>query len=120
MAQKKSFGAGLTSLLGGAPATSTQRRQDRQPSIDPKADEAKEITQTSTRGKGRPRKTDGSKGAYFVVDAEQLAKVQTIARANGLQIKQVLGKALSMFLDEYEKKHGVIEPTRQTDIDELI
>lgn len=117
---KKSFGEGLTSLLGGAPTASTQRREQRQVQSDPSEAQAPEVAEPTQKSKGRPRKTDGSKGAFFVVDAEQLMKVQQIAKDNGLQIKQVLGKALATFIEAYEAKHGKITITESRDIDELI
>lgn len=115
MAKKFNIG----SIVGGAPVEATQRKEQRQTSNEPRKTTPAE-TRQATRGKGRPCKTDGSKGAYFVVDANQLAKVQQIAKDNGLQIKQVLGKALASFIDAYESKHGVIKIAEAKDINDLI
>lgn len=111
----KNFNIG--SIVGDAPKKATQRADERQAQV-PEA--SKVLYGGNARGKGRPRKTDGSKGAYFVVDAAQLAKVQQIAKDNGLQIKQVLGKALTLFIDAYEAKHGKVEISDHKDINDLI
>ena len=114
----KTFNIG--SIVGGAPVEATQRREHRQIKTDQSEAMPVEAAAHITRGKGRPRKTDGSKGAYFVVDADQLTKVQQIAKDNGLQIKQVLGKALASFIEAYEAKHGTIKVAAPKDINELI
>jgi len=115
MGKKFDIGA----IVGNAPVEATQRREQRQAKVDQTEVVAVEATPDVPR-RGRPRKTDGSKGAYFVVDAHQLAKVQQIAKDNGLQIKQIIGKALASFIEAYESKHGVIKVAPQKDIDDLI
>lgn len=113
----KTFNIG--NIVGGSPINATLPKDKRQSKGKESVVDEVVYSQT-TRGKGRPRKTDGSKGAYFVVDPEQLAKIQQIAKDNGLQIKQVLGKALSSFIEAYEAKHGTINVTQHKDINELI
>lgn len=89
------------------------------------AEKAKEdeefYTKQKVKGKkGRPKKTDGSIGAYFVVDPVQYEKMQAIAKQHGLQMKQLVGKAFAMFLSSYETKYGEVTTFENGNIDNLI
>jgi len=82
---KKDFSRGLDSLLGEGSTTKTGKPQT------PAQRKTKEIRAT------------------FIVNEVKLEKIKSLARTEGILIKDILDKALKDFILKWETKHGKIK-----------
>ncbi len=87
---KKDFSKGLDSLLGEGSTTKKAKPQTPAQSKT-KQSETKEVRAT------------------FIIDEEKLEKIKSLARTEGILIKDILDKALENFISKWEAKHGKIK-----------
>lgn len=90
---KKDFSKGLDSLLGEGPTTKKSKP-----------------VQSKTR----------ETRATFIVNEAKLEKIKSLARTEGILIKDILDKALENFISKWEAKHGKIKnPTINKNLERL-
>lgn len=94
---KKSFNAGLNSLLGESPTR-------------PEAAPQKIRRQTRKPGPA-PKHVGPVVRATFILDPDQLAKFKAIAYWERKDISEQLRGVIAEFVKAYEKKNGPVEPT---------
>jgi len=82
---KKDFSGGLGTVLGEGPTTKKAKPQT------PVQSKTKEIRAT------------------FIVNEVKLEKIKSLARTEGILIKDILDKALKDFISKWEAKHGKIK-----------
>ncbi len=82
---KKDFSKGLDSLLGEGSTTKKAKPQT------PVQSKTREIRAT------------------FIVNEAKLEKIKSLARTEGILIKDILDKALENFISKWEAKHGKIK-----------
>lgn len=78
--------------------------------------------------RGRPKKTEeerlaaGTERASIIVKKEQWAKLKEICKKETILYKEGLELALSLLIEQYEKKHGEIIPTddREKDLRSIL
>lgn len=114
MNDKEKFTAGMGSLL------------DRKPTKEPKAEASREISvQEQTRreragrhknGDDREKLTANNMYTSLAIDKDLYAKIRIIAQVNGLPYKDLLNAALSKYIELYEKKHGPVTTSRESNI----
>lgn len=66
------------------------------------------IRHTSNLSKEEMMTTSFQKRVTFVYDREKVAKLKSIAKENKLYMKDIIGKAVSAWLKEYERDNGRI------------
>jgi len=93
---KKDFSKGLDSLLGEGSTTKTGKPQ------------------TPVQSKTRETR------ATFIVNEAKLEKIKSLARTEGILIKDILDKALENFISKWEAKHGKIKkPPKNKNLERL-
>jgi len=90
---KKDFSRGLDSLLG-------ESKEDKRT----KAGRPRVITKSSQEGT-----KENETRATFIVNENQLEKIKTLSRSEGVQIKEIINRALGDFLGKWENKYGKIK-----------
>ena len=93
---KKSFSGGLSALLGEQPDKPKRGRPVTQ---------TKEITKSTQQGT-----KEGETRATFIIKEELLEGLKAIAYWERVLIKDVLNRALTDAITNYEKKNGAIKP----------
>ena len=96
---KKNFSGGIGSLLGESPTKKKTAGKTGRPKTSTRV-----ITKTSQEGT-----REGDTRATFIVKEHSLEKLKAIAYWDREQIKDVLERALSEYLERHEKKHGKIK-----------
>jgi hypothetical protein len=97
---KKDFTGGLSSLIGETPS---EEKEQAKPVGRP-VTQTKEITKTSQIGT-----KEAETRATFIVNEGLLDKVKAIAYWDRVQIKDVVGEALTAYATQYEKKNGPLK-----------
>lgn len=80
------------------------------PQITPQSNEP-----TTPRKPGRPKKNDGNDNtrATFVISAELLHKLKYISLMDQRLQSDVLGEALSLYVDNWERENGKIKSPKK-------
>lgn len=100
---KKNFSGGLSSLLGGREAVA-EKAAGKKPGPGRPKTSTRLVTKSSQEGT-----REGETRATFIVSEAQLDKVKAVAYWERLSIKDVIGGAITDYLDKYEKKHGKVK-----------
>lgn len=93
---KKDFKGDTSLLLGGE--SSSKKTNEKVKTSGGVA------TKTSKKGT-----KENETRATFIVNEEILEKVKAISKLEGAKIKDVIGEALTRFVETYEKKKGAID-----------
>lgn len=115
MSDKKSLSAGFGNLL--------DRRPVQKPASRPAGDEITEQEKERRSRAGRHRNGDSREKltanimyTSLAIDKDLYAKIRAIAQANGLPYKDLINASLSKYIELYEKKHGAVDVTRESNI----
>ena len=103
---KKSFSAGLGSLLGEQPKANSQEQQaPKRATAGRPVTNKKEITKTSQEGT-----KSGETRATFIVKEDLLEDLKAIAFWDRVLIKDVVNRALAAEVAKYKADHKSIKP----------
>ena len=102
---KKDFTGGFDKLLG-------KTEKEGKATITKKVGRPKDKTKRTPEKSSQEGTKNNETRATFIVNEEMLEKLKNIAYWDRQMIKEVIGEALSLYIDKWERKNGKVKPRK--------